>query len=230
MVASFRFCVLVFLGLGAVLPAQVDPSAPVPDSSEPGDLVEVRQRAAILPLYPKFRDVLDILETDAPRLASAVQEVLAARLRREESRGLEFARQHDGELALFLTRLRESRRRAYEGALRELLEDLRYLDQARAEGEEPHRLALRRWKAKTRVRLLAARAARAADAAVEVALEAALVEDESVRREQLQQERARLARRLAQIDGVLAEDLHERVRARRERLRSSTERRIPNGR
>jgi hypothetical protein len=123
----------------------------------------------------------------------------------EEQQVLGFARSQHPELVPLLEKLKEDNPHEYRKALTDLYRAQQKLHRMADQNPERYALALRQWNVQSRINLLAARMVREADDARDETLKSLLAERRQLRIEMLQFDRAKLAERLASLDGQLTQ-------------------------
>ena len=121
------------------------------------------------------------------------------------------AKQHHPELAELIRRLRRRFPKAYEAAIRELHADLANLQRARQSGEDDYQAALAEWKARSQVRLIAARLAPHELPEHRDELRALLAQGEAAKRRQVQQQIERYRRQIERLQRRLEQDSAQAV-------------------
>lgn len=116
---------------------------------------------------------------------------------------MDFARQHHPELATLLERLRKAAPREYRAAMADLERSRVRLERSQERTPDRYELELSEWKINSRIRLIVARMAMRDDPDLQNELQVALQERLAVRRTLLEDERARLERRLTRINEQL---------------------------
>lgn len=121
-----------------------------------------------------------------------------------------FAERHHKELDELLTQLKKSNPVEYEKAVQELFRTSERL--ARTEERMPERydLELQSWKVESRIRLLAAKLSMADSPALEQELKNLLRDRIDIRIRQNQEERERLAARIAKLDEIVTDSRSQR--------------------
>lgn len=122
-----------------------------------------------------------------------------------EAAAMEFARTNHPELASLLEQLKTNAPSEYRSAMIELDKTRERLEKSREKTPERADLELAEWKVNSRIRLLSARMAMGAEPSLESDLKAALRERVELRVQLLNDERARLRRRLEKLDETIAE-------------------------
>lgn len=121
-----------------------------------------------------------------------------------EAAALEFVRNHHPELIDLLEQLKAKSSREYQRVVGELFRTSERLAQLQETDSRRHDVALRIWKMRSRIQVLAARAALSDDPAVYEQLRVALAEQADIRREQLQLEVELAGERLKRAETALA--------------------------
>ncbi len=122
-----------------------------------------------------------------------------------EAAAMEFARSHHAELASLLEQLKANAPSEYRSAMIELDKTRERLEKSREKTPERADIELAEWKVNSRIRLLAARLAMGGEPSLEADLKAALRERVDLRVQLMNDERARLRRRLEKLDETIAE-------------------------
>lgn len=145
-------------------------------------------------------------ERPAARLKEQKTGKEPARLTPErEAVGIRFAEQHHPELTQLLDKLRASRPREFERAIRELYQESERLARVRDRDEAGYKLQLEAWQAKSRGRLLAARMMMNEEdrRVLREELRANLVEQDRAQLAVMEHERRQLSDRVAKLDGEI---------------------------
>lgn len=124
---------------------------------------------------------------------------------KEEAAAMDFARAHHAELASLLEQLKTNAPSEYRSAMVELDKTRERLERSREKTPERADIELAEWKVNSRIRLLAAHLAMGGDSSLETELKAALRERLDLRVQLMNDERARLRRRLEKLDDTIAE-------------------------
>lgn len=114
-----------------------------------------------------------------------------------------FVREHHPELVELLLVLKESAPQEYAAAIKDLFRTSERLAHLQERDAGRYQLELRRWKARSRVELLAARAQMGFDASARAALRSALAEELAARRALMENERERLLGRVRQLESQI---------------------------
>lgn len=120
-----------------------------------------------------------------------------------ERSAMAFAREHHPELAQLLDRLRRANPRAYRAAMQDLTKDRLRLERLRQRAPERYESDLKLWRMDSRIRLLAARAAKGNADELRPELMKLLQERQEFRLQRLRQEQERLSARLDRIAGEI---------------------------
>jgi hypothetical protein len=129
---------------------------------------------------------------------------------REEA-ALAFIRAHHPELLEVLDQLKAGSPRRYKAVVLDLFRSSERLRAMREMDPNRYELALKAWKVRSRIHLLAARAALSDDESLRLELRRAFEEQADIRRAQLQYERDLLTERLKKADAALGKLDQERA-------------------
>ncbi|MEX2139949.1 MAG: hypothetical protein WD894_11850 [Pirellulales bacterium] len=122
-----------------------------------------------------------------------------------EAAALAFVTNHHPELVELLERLKADRPRQYQSVVLDLFRTSERLAALHENDPLRHELALRAWKTRSRIQLLAARAALSDDESIRLELRRALEEQAHIRGQQLQYERDVATERLKKAETALEE-------------------------
>lgn len=149
--------------------------------------------------------LLAVLTTFVFAVVDAAAESTPALSSKAEAAAMDFARAHHAELASLLEQLKANAPSEYRSAMIELDKTRERLERSREKTPERADIELAEWKVNSRIRLLAARLAMGGDSSLEADLKAAIRERLDLRVELMNDERARLRRRLEKLDETIAE-------------------------
>jgi hypothetical protein len=121
-----------------------------------------------------------------------------------EAAALDFVKSHHAELVALLDQLKAKDRQQYDVVIRDLFRTSERLATMQVNDFPRYEIALRAWKLKSRIQVLAARASLDDDPTILAELRAALDEQAEVRKHQLQYEHDLLAERLERAESALA--------------------------
>ena len=219
-----RFPILTFVLSAALLTfaarafaetAQVEP-APAPTASSAAATKGAATSEAAKPV--------ESAKTIRPRdLPAFTQE--------REAAALTFVRTHHPELADLLEPLKKKNKPEYQRAIRDLFRQSERLAQAQERNPRRYDFELADWKLNSRIQILVAKLTMSDTPAVEEQLRQLIVEQMNLRKQQLVEERQRLASRVAEADEQLAKlerEQPQRVEQRLKELLSGTKKGLKN--
>lgn len=136
-----------------------------------------------------------------------------------EAAALTFVGAHHPELVDLLGTLKKSNKAEYQRAIRELFRQSERLASIQEKNPRRYDFELQDWKLNSRIQMLVARLTMSHDPAVEDKLRALVLEQMELRKQQLLEDRQRLAARLAEADEQLASMDREQSERVEKRLR-----------